>query len=653
MRRVFLPPALFWLLSFPVALEASKLSAALEKAIGQLAAREIEAQFGRVRDPLLEGYVRSIGQELASVSGRRIGFRFRVLDTEIVNAFAAPYGYVYVTKGLLRFVGSEDELAGVIGHEVGHVACRHSWRMIKTSLAIDFLLSTLKNKRWRGFKGVARIASILYLLRHSRKHEYQADERGVVFSYLAGYDPLGVARFLERLNERYRRKPSKFELILSTHPLTSERIKRARNHLYARSEEPRILVRIGDGYASRGYLRRALPYYEKARDKAPHDPGIRARLAAGYALLAEPEKAEREREALASLQPKEPEILALLPHIRAVVSRLIEWRTKNFLPLPPEERRRLDVEIASIERGLREVSQRIEAVSGALSSSLDEAEDDWKSAAEALDSFSRAIAEGDRMGFVLFNYAGACLEVSHRALGKADQAVSELKLLPEALAGEARRMRRALRAPLPPEGKGAIQRAVRALSVAVSLLGEVAEAIEAEVKRVCRDVSRVAFRVEWMVTMVGFLPDRPRQVVETALSFLERAKERARGAYERASKVQKEASAVRISAVEATLNLSTAGFSSSHDQRARVIIARFLGVREEDVGRLRGLGWPYGDVVMALVDVREGGRRDPFEALEAATANGGWAKEFKGRRLNLDEIAILLRLLRREWEAEF
>ncbi|HIE09519.1 MAG TPA: hypothetical protein EYP65_06680, partial [Armatimonadetes bacterium] len=85
MRRVFLPPALFWLLSFPVALEASKLSAALEKAIGQLAAREIEAQFGRVRDPLLEGYVRSIGQELASVSGRGIGFRFRVLDTEIVN----------------------------------------------------------------------------------------------------------------------------------------------------------------------------------------------------------------------------------------------------------------------------------------------------------------------------------------------------------------------------------------------------------------------------------------------------------------------------------------------------------------------------------------------------------------------------------------
>lgn len=649
----FVPPFLLSLVLCPPA-KPSKLSEALEKAIGQLTAVEIEAQFGRVNDPLLDSFVNRMGRELASVSGRNIGFHFRVLDTEIVNAFAAPYGYVYVTKGLLRFVGSEDELAGVIGHEVGHVACRHSWKTIKTSLAIDLLLSTLKSKKWRGFKSVARIASILYLLRHSRKHEYQADERGVAFSYLAGYDPNGVADFLERLERRHPRKPSKFELILSTHPLTSERVKRARGHIYARAEDPRILVRIGDGYASRGYIRRALKFYERAREKAPLNPEVVARLAAAYALLPDPDGAEQGWRLLSSLRPKDGEILSLLPHIRAVAVRLREELKGRGSPLPPEERGKAEVKLAEAERRLEAASERAQSASRRASSSLDEARDDWKSTARTLDSFSRDLSEGDDGGFLVFNMAASCLELSHRALEKVEEAAEALPMLCQELRADIGALKRALSRPAPsPQAGKALLRASMALLSAVEEMEQATSVVEGRAKKVGHEVSRLASRIETLVLMVGLLPDRPKRTLELVLNQLSGLLSTAKGLYAKALEAQEAASAARLAALEGRLDLSTAEFLPVHEERAKVMVARFLGVREEDVAKLRGMGWPYGDVVMALVLVRERGAEDPLEAIEAVPGRAAWVEEFQKERLNLDDIGILLRILGIEWEAEF
>ena len=653
MRRPW--PLLVALLSLLPVLPAgaSKLSEALEKAIGQLTAVEVEAEFGRATDPLLDSYVNLIGREIASVSGRRVGFHFRVLDTEIVNAFAAPYGYVYVTKGLLRFVGSEDELAGVIGHEVGHVACRHSWKTIKTSLAIDFLLSTLKNKRWRGFKSVARIASILYLLRHSRRHEYQADERGVAFSYLAGYDPNGVADFLERLERRHPYRPSKFELILSTHPLTSERIKRARSHPYARADNPKVLLRIGDGYASRGYIRRALRFYERAEGMAPRDPEVVARLAAAYALLPDPQRAEEKRTLLASLGVRDGEVASLLPHIGAVAARVARLMGRPR-GLSPSERGEVESRLARAEVVLGRASERARGAAKSAESLVGDARDDWRSAARSLDSFSRALSEEDEGGFSVFNLAASCLELSNRALEKVEEAAEGLSSLSEELRSQLRALKSALSGPvLSPDGGRALSRAATALLSAAEQIEDAAGEVERSAKEVGRGASRLASRVESLIVAVGLLPDRPRHTLEFALGELRGLLNGVEGLYLKALKAQEAVSAARLSLLEGRLDLSTADFLPVHEERAKVIVARFLGVREEDVERLRGLGWPYGDVVMALVLARERGARDPVEALEVVPRRSSWAAELRRERVGVDEVGILLRLLGIEWEAEF
>src|SRR5947209_4962601 len=103
----------------------------LERGLGKMVAEELESTYGVVDDPLLAGWVDRVGQRLAAVSGRTdVKYRFRVLDSDDVNAVAAPGGFIYINRGTLRFVESEDELAAVMGHEVGHVAGKHAIKQL-------------------------------------------------------------------------------------------------------------------------------------------------------------------------------------------------------------------------------------------------------------------------------------------------------------------------------------------------------------------------------------------------------------------------------------------------------------------------------------------------------------------------------------------
>src|SRR3989442_604727 len=98
----------------------------IERDLGKSVADEIEKEFGVVDDPLLTAWVDRVGQRLAAASGRtNVKYHFKVLDSEDINAVAAPGGFIYINRGTLRFVHSEDELAAVLGHEVGHVAGKH------------------------------------------------------------------------------------------------------------------------------------------------------------------------------------------------------------------------------------------------------------------------------------------------------------------------------------------------------------------------------------------------------------------------------------------------------------------------------------------------------------------------------------------------
>jgi len=230
------------------------MSAEDESRLGYQEHQKILPQFGGAyADPALVGYVASIGNLLARTSetpGTK--FTFTVLDTPIVNAFALPGGYVYVTRGLLALADNEAEVAGVLAHEIGHVTARHSAERYGQTMAANVLGLGLGLLLGRGpatdlYGAVAGVA----LRSYSREQEYESDLLGVRYMARAGFDPGAMASFLSRLQahsrfeSELRGEPGKADRfdILQTHPRTADRIARAIQQAGARTVADPITAR--------------------------------------------------------------------------------------------------------------------------------------------------------------------------------------------------------------------------------------------------------------------------------------------------------------------------------------------------------------------------------------------------------------------------
>ncbi|HVG76574.1 MAG: M48 family metalloprotease [Candidatus Rokuibacteriota bacterium] len=210
------------------------MSPSEERRLGQEAAEEVEQTVGLVRDPKLVGYVRQVGGRLAQAAQRPdITWRFNVADDPETNAFALPGGWVYATRGLLALLNSEDELAGVLGHEMAHVLERHAARRVSaaTPFAVIFgvpaaILGSVSPTLGGMVSGTGRAASTVALASYSRDQEREADQRGLVLIARAGYDPTALAAFLRTLEREEAlsgQNPDRARF-LSSHPATPERV---------------------------------------------------------------------------------------------------------------------------------------------------------------------------------------------------------------------------------------------------------------------------------------------------------------------------------------------------------------------------------------------------------------------------------------------
>lgn len=207
-----------------------RLTTAQEIEIGNQTARELERQHGLVQRGANVGRVSELGQRLVVHCERpQLPYQFKVLNTDDVNALAVPGGHIYVTRGLLEKAQPDnDKLAGVIGHEIAHVARRHSAKMIEKSSQLSLLIAILTSKSSENTQLFAQLAQNFYLQDYSRQEEYEADWYGIGYAYRAGYDPRGLKRFFETLHKLQEgREPQGIEVYFSSHPQTSERIKRA------------------------------------------------------------------------------------------------------------------------------------------------------------------------------------------------------------------------------------------------------------------------------------------------------------------------------------------------------------------------------------------------------------------------------------------
>ena len=215
-----------------------------EQRIGQQQHPAVLQEFGGAYDlPKLQNFVDGIGRELVAVSElKQQPFTFTVLDSPVVNAFALPGGYVYVTRGLLALAGDEAEVAGVLAHEIGHVTARHTAQQQTKAQTgqIAGVLGTLAGAILMGDAGaqlanqVASQAVPAWLSSYSRDQEFQADQLGVRYLTRAGYDPGAMASFLERLqaDDQLRRAATgqtddPADNLLASHPRTLDRIRQA------------------------------------------------------------------------------------------------------------------------------------------------------------------------------------------------------------------------------------------------------------------------------------------------------------------------------------------------------------------------------------------------------------------------------------------
>jgi predicted Zn-dependent protease len=198
-----------------------------EIAMGEEADGQIIAMYGLYPDTQIQAYVNDIGQDMAAQSHRpHLQWHFRVLDTPVVNAFAVPGGYIYVTRGLMAHLNSEAELAGVIGHEIGHVTARHSVNQYTKQILIigGIAIGMAVSKTFRKYAPIALVGVQLLFLKFSRDQERQADDLGVLYSFRIGYNPSEFSKFFLTLNRmKETRGGGGLPGWLSTHPVTELR----------------------------------------------------------------------------------------------------------------------------------------------------------------------------------------------------------------------------------------------------------------------------------------------------------------------------------------------------------------------------------------------------------------------------------------------
>src|SRR5688572_26441173 len=215
---------------------ACEVSEDQEVALGQQYAEQVEAQLPLVRDADINAYVTQLGGRIARGTTRSdLAWRFRVVDASEVNAFALPGGFIYLNRGLIERADRLNELAGVLGHEIGHVALRHSVKQMekatKTNVGIA-VVCTLTGWCDGGAAQVAiNVAGSAWFAHHSRKDEAAADSDAVLSLARAGIDPNGIPRFFETLLRERRASPGLLETWFRTHPLEEERVERTRDLL--------------------------------------------------------------------------------------------------------------------------------------------------------------------------------------------------------------------------------------------------------------------------------------------------------------------------------------------------------------------------------------------------------------------------------------
>lgn len=314
-----------------------------EKELGERLALQIQQNVEMVDDPIVNVYIEEVGRRLTEAArDRRFDYRFYVVREQEPNAFAIPGGHIFLTSGLIRFVETEEELAGVIGHEIAHSVLRHmdkaldrarrlSLLTLAAIIAGAFLTKDVKGAATLSTGAMAMAQSLM--LKYTRENEIEADQKGMRYLIDAGYPPQGILAFLKKIYRWQRAISPEIPTYLSTHPAVDERISYLSDtlkcmaqplssqppaagdlrkiqvrlfikekgggegishflsQLRERPNESNLLYAIGVSYVNVGRPREAITYLAEAERLSPGDVLVRRELGIAYFQAKEIDKA--------------------------------------------------------------------------------------------------------------------------------------------------------------------------------------------------------------------------------------------------------------------------------------------------------------------------------------------------------------------------
>jgi len=205
-----------------------------EVRLGKQIAQQVEASVKLVQDPVVTEYVNRVGQNLVRNSDAKVPFTIKVIDSEEINAFALPGGFFYVNSGLILAADEEAEIAGVMAHEIAHVAARHAMRQqTRGNMAniASIPLIFVGGGIGLAARSAASLALPMSFLSFSRSFETEADYLGMQYMYKAGYDPQAFISFFEKIQAKEKKKPGSLAKAFSTHPQTPDRIEKSQQEI--------------------------------------------------------------------------------------------------------------------------------------------------------------------------------------------------------------------------------------------------------------------------------------------------------------------------------------------------------------------------------------------------------------------------------------
>ena len=258
-----------------------------EIALGKQMAQEVERQARIVDDPIIAEYVNRVGQNLVRNSDAKVPFTIKVIDSDDVNAFALPGGFFFVNTGIMVKADNEAEMAGVMAHEIAHVAARHGTRNATKGQIVNYAsIPLIFLGGWTGYaiRQGAGLAIPMGFLTFSRADESEADLLGLEYMYKAGYDPTAFVDFFEKIQSLEKKKPGTIAKVFSTHPMTETRIKNSQHNIqeYLKAK-PEYVVTTSEFNDVKGRLM-AMHNHRKVDDKDSSRPRLRRVPGAGTTI---------------------------------------------------------------------------------------------------------------------------------------------------------------------------------------------------------------------------------------------------------------------------------------------------------------------------------------------------------------------------------